>query len=685
MHALEIPELLAVICSHLELADYVTCTRVCRQWNNIFTPVLWSEVSITNTVQNKAFLAAEGQSGLIKNASIIQSVQVRFVQALEAIISLPQSTTKSLTRFVIPASFQYYVPQYPQDHKVTSSDYHIQAILERISDRQSFDMDPAGFGLQQPQFTEQQELFLLPQEHLPVQFEKLSLFLSNLSSLRELTLMVFPFDQGSLLVTIADCLPRLERLNLINLRSLAPDLDALKYLLDNIGSNLSYLGLSIYCCTSFNPSPLSTADYSAISGISPTYAFVPTIDSLSNTSLIETPISSSLPLPDFPIVKPNAIKDILIDGNMRGMEKDIFLPLVRRSPCLEKISISCSSRDFIWGLSDTLRESCPMLVSLTVGYTDHPIRDRECAKLLGSSRAWKEVSLLRVAGFGSIARETLLQHTETLESVSISMCLGVPEQYILTLLKSCPRLKALNPFSFDLKHIGSVRANSFCATEMACAASLKFLRIFPKLPGLVVTGIQPNHQTVSENPQMPPLFQPPIAHQAQTPIDQQDQPLANQQDQNQILTITQTIIQQLLQPNLNQTLRSIGPALHRLVYQRLATLTELEELWVGEISVEQETVDHLLMIKQLPHRKPFERVMFGLEFSLDSGLEIMTGMSKLRVLGVEGLAHRIGIQEISWMIQEWPRLERINGLFSCNETPGLKQWLQSNAPFLQYT
>ncbi|KAF9359266.1 hypothetical protein BGX26_012718 [Mortierella sp. AD094] len=642
IHALDVPELLALICSYLELNDYAACARVCRHWNSVFTALVWRDVSITNTIQNKAILSTEGQHGFTKNSSYIQSVQVRFAQALGALMPLLQSKTNNVTRFVVPASFQYQVPQYPQDYEKIARDYHLQAILLRISERLDFDIDPVGIDHPQPQFSQQQILFLPPPEQVPIPEEKLVTLVSSLRGLRELTLMVFPFNQGSVLRTIADSLPLLERLQLVNHQSLVPDFEALKYLVDNLAPNLSYLGLSIYCSATVGPSPSwMTDNIPEASSISPTETIAPTVDSFPTSDVIEGSelSSSSLRISD---AKPNKLKEILIDGDMR----------------------------------------------------ERPIRDRDCATLLGSSRAWKEVSLLRVTGFGSLARETLLQHAATLESVSISMCLGFPEQFILTLLKYCPRLKTLNPFNFDNKESNSVQANPFCNTDIACAASLRFLRISPLLPYQNNQSALPTPPIVFQiDPGTPASQQPQEAPQFDIP--QQDQLLDTQQNQEQAANphhFFQAVVQQMqtFQNNqLGQPLRSNAATLQRQVYQRLATLTELEELWVGEPDLEQISVDHVLLIKRLaPYEKGLPRgYMSNLEFSLGSGLEIMAGMNKLRVLGVRGLRHCIGIPELKWMVHEWPKLERIDGLFLLynKEIPEMKEWLQSNAPFLRCT
>ncbi|KAF9198258.1 hypothetical protein BGZ49_000954 [Haplosporangium sp. Z 27] len=449
----------------------------------------------------------------------------------------------------------------------------------------------------------------------------------------------------------------LERLQLGNHQSLVPDLGALRYLIHCLPPNLSYLGLSIYFAATTDPNQWRRL-------------------------LLEAPNT-----------KPTKIKELFIDGNMQGLEGSLFMALIKRSHHLEKISISSSSEDFISELSVALKENCPKLTKLAVGYTERPIRDREWASLLGASQGWREVSILRVTRFGSFAREALLGHAETLESVSISMCLGFPEQFFLTLLKLCPKLKALNRFNYDNKDNYVIRPISFSATNIACTGSLKFLRIslpFPSPRDRIASLFDQLSETIGNVHQATSQSQVYLAN------SQQIQPITTDQDQGQDQAITtdaqqppqainpfHAVIQQLNQyPELSQSLQSNTVTLQHHVFQRLASLTELEELWLGESDPHQMSVEHLMLIKRVSLSP--EHTSAGLKFTLDEGLDTLEGMKKLKVLGVRGLAHGIGVLELEWMVHHWPKLEKIDGLFSEKEDPEMRLWLKDNAPYLQF-
>ncbi|KAF9913420.1 hypothetical protein BX616_010058 [Lobosporangium transversale] len=92
----------------------------------------------------------------------------------------------------------------------------------------------------------------------------------------------------------------------------------------------------------------------------------------------------------------------------------------------------------------------------------------------------------------------------------------------------------------------------------------------------------------------------------------------------------------------------------------------------------------------------------SLALSLDHGLWAMSGLKQLKVLKVTRMDHRIGLEEIQWMCEHWPRLDIVHGLLrqmSTKESIGLQErweqqkaenerivkWLKANKPFLRYT
>jgi len=102
-----------------------------------------------------------------------------------------------------------------------------------------------------------------------------------------------------------------------------------------------------------------------------------------------------------------------------------------------------------------------------------------------------------------------------------------------------------------------------------------------------------------------------------------------------------------------------GREIQGRVYDRLARMINLETLWLG--------CSHCSDKSQC------------LEMSLESGLDKLSGLKRLKELHVEGLITRIGVKEVSWMTEHWPSLRTIDGLRR-NGYEQVVRWLEENHP-----
>jgi hypothetical protein len=70
--------------------------------------------------------------------------------------------------------------------------------------------------------------------------------------------------------------------------------------------------------------------------------------------------------------------------------------------------------------------------------------------------------------------------------------------------------------------------------------------------------------------------------------------------------------------------------------------------------------------------------------SLESGLHKLSGLNKLRELNIAAMEVRVGVKEVQWMVEHWPRLQIIYGLAE-NNHDGEKaaQWLRKHCPRIQ--
>jgi hypothetical protein len=114
-----------------------------------------------------------------------------------------------------------------------------------------------------------------------------------------------------------------------------------------------------------------------------------------------------------------------------------------------------------------------------------------------------------------------------------------------------------------------------------------------------------------------------------------------------------------------------GREIQGRVYDRLARLTNLETLSLGDIPEEV----------TLSWSREVRIQRDCLEMSLESGLHKLSELSKLKELNVLGMKARIGIGEVQWMTEHWPRLRVLRGLDERDEgTKAAVQWLQEHHP-----
>ncbi|KAG0297993.1 hypothetical protein BGZ96_003640 [Linnemannia gamsii] len=71
-----------------------------------------------------------------------------------------------------------------------------------------------------------------------------------------------------------------------------------------------------------------------------------------------------------------------------------------------------------------------------------------------------------------------------------------------------------------------------------------------------------------------------------------------------------------------------------------------------------------------------------LPLSLESGLDLMSELKELVELNVEQMAHRIGLEEVRWMVVHWPKQRKIIGLNVKGEMNEAIKWLRKTRPWI---
>ncbi|KAK3811054.1 MAG: hypothetical protein J3Q66DRAFT_372740 [Benniella sp.] len=242
--------------------------------------------------------------------------------------------------------------------------------------------------------------------------------------------------------------------------------------------------------------------------------------------------------------------------------------------------------------------------TLGTGQQSRRIPDVVIAKLLsGSCNGWKRVKLGAAAVFEEMATNALEKHYPTLEALELTGSCMLSDNEVVQVLCSCANLQY---FTY-LDVFGGLEAEAFIDLDPGsgllkpwkCETTLKELR-------MRVTGTaRPGWMDESDEDPFP----------------------------------------------------DEGRAIHGLLFARLARLTNLETLWLGD--------------------GVFEGY---LDMSLGSGLSKLSGLRSLKELSVRGLVTNVGVKEVQWMVENWPRLCVISGLDDYGHTKEVVEWLAKNHP-----
>ncbi|KAF9346918.1 hypothetical protein BGX34_003524, partial [Mortierella sp. NVP85] len=224
--------------------------------------------------------------------------------------------------------------------------------------------------------------------------------------------------------------------------------------------------------------------------------------------------------------------------------------------------------------------------------------ERIGAILSGCHQGWKEVSISNVHLTPS-TKATLMEHCSTLERLVIDGNCGFTDHEKVAFLARCPMLREFIctdiTWCSNLELLG-LGAHAFIDQDpdtgalktWACESTLKVLRVMiidiPR-PKMYLPGLSPHMLKEEAYP----------GH---------------------------------------------GLEIQRQVYDRLARLTHLETLVLGEVAS-----------KGL--------YCVGLAMSLESGLHRLSNMTALKELQVPHLIARSGVEDVQWMTKHWPKLRVI--------------------------
>ncbi|KAG0301793.1 hypothetical protein BGZ97_002617 [Linnemannia gamsii] len=242
--------------------------------------------------------------------------------------------------------------------------------------------------------------------------------------------------------------------------------------------------------------------------------------------------------------------------------------------------------------------------------------DEHVATLLSSCRkGWKAVQIRSGAFFGDAAWNSLVNHFFTLEEMVVLGGVSIGGNQLRRILSSCPNLHTL--ITID---DGTYFNSDDFSVDM-------YAEQFVDL----------DHATLSLNPWA---------------------------CERSLKVLKVLVIRVSDRPN-----RYRYSAPQSLVYKRLARFTNLETLWLGH--------DPHIEVERHPSIS-VEPQDDRLQMSLESGLDMLQGLTALQELGVSNMETLIGWKELQWMTQHWPRLCIIRGMDEKGRDKEAAQWLQDH-------
>lgn len=231
--------------------------------------------------------------------------------------------------------------------------------------------------------------------------------------------------------------------------------------------------------------------------------------------------------------------------------------------------------------------------------------------------------------FDNTAKDAFLRHAPTLEHLDVSSyCFD--SETLQALLNTCSVLKTVKTMEDSLGYRPNVETelDALRATQHSWACEQ--LEVFE----CKITSVPRPDISVTEigNLHFPVQWTPPPASSIDSTI-----PATAQQESH---------------------------TLQRRILKNLGRCTHLRKLWLGTYGCNNNDPEYsYLQIRGIRSMLVDSYVQTScLELSLASGLDELAGLGELEEFVVERMAHRIGLAEVKWMVENWPKLKRIYGL-----------------------
>ncbi|KAF8979380.1 hypothetical protein BGZ46_005497 [Entomortierella lignicola] len=347
--------------------------------------------------------------------------------------------------------------------------------------------------------------------------------------------------------------------------------------------------------------------------------------------------------------------------------EDLILNLASRFPNLERLSLQLPAElYFSEDFASRLAQRSPHITWIDVSKTED-MDDSTIASLIRNFPGLKTL-IAGQTGFSEMSLEALIECCPDLEELDIRETYGLESENIQRLLEKCQSLKSLNAWDTSVNVpkmiMEAYRSQSSADEGHSVPLSTSTLSSEAVVTGLWARGLESLALNFCYD---------------RSSLTEQEQ-------------------------------RLIPPAAARqYLLQQLSRLTNLRSLGIrtsycgsddNDDENTEETNDNEFMIQRIQQDMSQlamdnldsnkeekgdidDEALFNIAFSLPSGLAVLSPLRQLQSLTLTRAHHTVGLDDIQWMCQHWPKLNRIEGLYWDEDWDVEKlvlSWLQKNRP-----
>ncbi|CAO3566590.1 unnamed protein product [Mortierella alpina] len=422
-----VPELHAQVCSYLTPRTLAACVGVSRQWKELFTPHLWSDICIDDG-QKSLFRKAYIQKAFRRHRELIRAFETTSDTVLNLFFHLFKNVNNSLK---------------PRKKPIV----RLKPEQKELPETQLRKLDLCWSGPTFRSRREEEEFDAREQwsgdgDWGDATWDESALCLICKSPhLVDLTLELASFDHIE--ITFGRDVPALKRLKISGFRDATMFSNSLTRFLDALPSQLEELTLD--CDVFYYEDGGNNIGNGAAAG--------------DGGHLLK------------------ALRILGIQPSLLEVPLPILTRFLKRCPLLRELRLTGEMR---FGkteqLPSVLYDCCPELNRLVVKGVLHTINDQGLATLLSGPQTarWKSVEI-EAPNFGPLAAASLLVHAPMLEHVIIRHG-GLPAHDVHTLLSTAPNLRTLSLITDRRPEL-----QDYCLEppppSWTCACSLEVLRI----------------------------------------------------------------------------------------------------------------------------------------------------------------------------------------------------------------